>query len=427
MTRRETSSDRSLGLRSEFEPVPPFARRSGGARRNAVRPPGRDLAPRLGHNPTLALRTDAFQPQSAARAWPPPAAAVQALAAAKRVVTIGHTPPDGDCVGAALGLARGLTKLGRQTHAIVDADLPAGLRGLAEHGDLHRGRPDFAPDLVVLVDVAEPDRIGAARALLPEAKAVLVVDHHRVRPTPAKLGAPNAPLSAPMTAWVDDRCDAASLQVAALLETLGAAPQGWGNEWAHVAEPLAAGIATDTQWFRSPRASTRSLAVFKALLDGDLNALEALEARLSHDLPPLATALLASRSSTTGLPKALGPGRGQAAELAVTRQARRLALAAARRVDPRTTMEDVSGHLMDQLDRLAEGHHLAVLLQEQAEGWVRVSIRSRRDDLAVRVAALLGGGGKRGVAGATVRGRLSTVQLRVRELILQHCAAHHAA
>ena len=336
------------------------------------------------------------------------------------MVTIGHTPPDGDCVGAALGLARGLRALGRQAHAIVDSDLPGGLRALGGQGDLHRGLPTFTPDLVVLVDVAQADRIGRAQALLPGAKEVMVVDHHRVMPTARQLGLAEG---TPLTSWIDDRCDAASVQVAALLEALGAAPDGWVDRWADVAEPLAAGLATDTQWFRSSRVNARSLAVFKGLLDGDINALEALEARLSHALPDSAMALLAARLSAVVLRHATMT----TAELAVTEEARFEALSVAKLFDATTTIEDVSGHLMDRLDRLAAAHGLAVLLQEESGGHVRVSIRSRSDDLAVGVAAQLGGGGKRGVAGATVRGRLGAVQAKVRTLVADRCAVEPAA
>ena len=237
-----------------------------------------------------------------------------------------------------------------------------------------------------------------------------VVDHHRVRPTHAQLG---LSVDVPLTTWIDDRCDAASLQVAAVLEALGGAPDGWSDRWSDVAEPLAAGIATDTQWFRSPRVNARSLAVFKGLLDGDLNALEALEARLSNPLPPAATVLLAAHLSA----EVLRQGTATTAELAVTDYTRQRALAAARAADPRMTLEDISGHLMDRLDRLAARHRLAVLLQEEGTARVRVSFRSRSDELAVAVATHLGGGGKRGVAGATVDGRLSAVQAQVRAAI----------
>ena len=385
-------------------------------RRASARPPLRDVAPRPGHTAAFALQTDAFMAQPAHRAWPPPRALVEMLAASKRVVTIGHTPPDGDCVGAALGLARGLRLLGRQAHAIVDADLPGGLRALGGQGDVHRDPPDFEPDLVVLVDVAQADRIGRAAALLPSAPAVMVVDHHRVRPTVAQLGLVEG---TPFTTWIDDRCDAASVQVAALLEAVGGAPRGWTDEWADVAEPLAAGIATDTQWFRSRRVNARSLSVFKGLLDSDINALESLEARLSHALPTTATVLLAAQLSAA----VIRHGDTTAAELAVTEQARQGALEASLVADPRTTLEDISGHLMDRLDRLAARYGLAVLLQEEAQRRVRVSIRSRCDDLAVGLAVQLGGGGKRGVAGATVDGRLSDVQTRVRELVARQCGA----
>ncbi|MEL7371781.1 MAG: DHH family phosphoesterase [Myxococcota bacterium] len=376
----------------------------------------RDVAPRPGHTAAFALQTRAFEAQRADAAFPPPPDVVDALLRARRVVTIGHTPPDGDCVGAALGLARGLSTLGRQAHAIVDADLPAGLRALGRRGDLHRGPPPFEPDLVVLVDVAQLDRIGSGASLIAKAPEVAVVDHHRVTATHAQLGLdPSVPLST----WIDDRYDAASLQVASLLEAMGGAANGWGHEWSRVAAPLAAGIATDTQWFRAPRTDARSLAVFKRLLDGEMSVLEDLEARLSPTLPPAATVMLDEDVCLTMVPC----DGFTAAELTVPAEARERALAAARAIDGRMTIEDISGHLMDRLDRLVTHHGLSLLLQEEADNWVRVSIRSRSDDLAVEVAEHLGGGGKRGVAGATVRGRLQEVQGRIRQFLFEQIGA----
>ncbi len=368
----------------------------------------------------FAFENESFVGVDAARVWPAPAAVVDALRQARRVVTIGHAPPDGDCVGAALGLARGLRELGREAHAIVDAALPAGLHGLGQQGDLHRGPPPFDPDVVVLVDVAQADRIGGARDLVAKAPAVVVIDHHRVAATASELGICE---TTPLTTWIEDRCDAASLMVASVLEALGGAPNGWADEWADVAAPLAAGIATDTQWFRAPRAQLQSLAVFKCLLDGDINAFEALEAILGHPLPPTVTATLAEELAMT----IIRHGPATVAELVVAHRGRERALRGAQARDARVTVEDVSGYLMDRLDRLALKHHIAVLLQEEREGRVRVSVRSRCDHEAVELATRLGGGGRRGVAGATVRGTLFYVQAEVRRQVAAVVGSHRSS
>jgi len=148
---------------------------------------------------------------------PVPDDVVKALAGGKRVLVVGHTPPDGDCVGSALGLKRGLEALGKEVDAVVDSDLPGNLRTLGDAGELKKANAlgDEPYDLVVLVDVANAKRIGNAADFLPKAKAVLALDHHHETPTHEGLGISD---DVKLTTWIETSAESATYLVAGALD-----------------------------------------------------------------------------------------------------------------------------------------------------------------------------------------------------------------
>lgn len=349
--------------------------------------------------PEVAFRRTSVAKVAPESVFTPPTELLDVLADAKRVMVVSHVPPDGDCVGTALGVARALRSFGKQACAVVDCELPRGLAGLDDAGDLHRAADvaDFDADLVLLVDVAQPDRIGDARAYLEMAPNVAVIDHHRADPKPSTLG---LDASTPVTAWVDEHADSASLMAAAAMRTLAERFGGVPKAWQHVTSPLAAGAATDTNWFGKRTTRPSSLGIFKFLLGGSTKRLGDLRARLAYDLPPEAMELL-ERAVDVHVCSHHGHS---AAWMSANERTLQEALRLTREADPEATANDVSGALMDRLDKLARGHDVAVLLQGEGGGRVRISTRSRDREAAGAVARALGGGGKHGAGGALLEG-----------------------
>lgn len=310
-----------------------------------------------------------------------------ALRAAKRVLVIGHVPPDGDCVGSAAGLCAALKAAGKEAVAVVDDALPASSRAIA-NGGVHRAadvaNQDF--DLVVVVDVAAAARIGGAAAQVAKAGHVLVIDHHEGGPTREGLG---LRADATLTTWNDPSADAAAVLVAGVAARL----DDTGAAFAAAQRPLAAAMYTDTLGFKAPGASIDTLRLFKGVVDTP-GTLAALRAALQPPLPPAVAAVLDAPQPTitkTG------------ARLVVDSSTWNKALDTARRTAPELVLQDLRGHLADRLDALRDAHGFAALAIDEDVG-VRVSLRSLADGPAHDVATALGGGGHGRAAASFLRG-----------------------
>ena len=347
--------------------------------------------------PERAFSDVKFEALAPEAVFTPPKALLDSLRDAKRVLVVSHVPPDGDCVGTALGVARALTSMGKTACAVVDTDLPKNLSGLDDRGDLLRARDvqDFDADLVLLVDVAQPDRIGNAQALLQNAPKVAVIDHHRAEPNPQTLGLKPG---TPVAAWVDENADSASLMAASAMRTLAKEQGGVPEDWDHVTDPLAAGAATDTGWFSKSSTRPCSLHVFKHLLGSSDKRLKGMRSRLAYELPQAAQHLL-NRAVKV---KVTSDHGHSAVWMSADQRTLKEALQRAQRVDPDVTLSDVSGTLMNRLDQLALEHGVAVLLQDEPDGQVRISTRSVDPEVAGALARAVGGGGKHGAGGAVL-------------------------
>ena len=133
--------------------------------------------------------------------------AARRLAGAERILLLTHRRPDGDTVGSAAALCRGLRALGKEAWVCPNRDLTPRLAFLLEG---LTAPDDFTPDLVCAVDVADP------ALLTPEMvkrapRTDLCVDHH-----PSNTGYAREVLLYPQAA-------AAGEAVWRLLDTMGVA------------------------------------------------------------------------------------------------------------------------------------------------------------------------------------------------------------
>jgi len=98
---------------------------------------------------------------------------------AQRIGISGHVRPDGDCVGATLGLRQYLTKALPRTLVQVFLEQPADIFSeLVGFGEIVSDFPEEAPFDVFFALDATADRLGGAEVYFRQAKKTINIDHH---------------------------------------------------------------------------------------------------------------------------------------------------------------------------------------------------------------------------------------------------------
>lgn len=296
---------------------------------------------------------------------------MDAIRGAQRLVLTTHRGPDGDGIGAELGLARALVGIGKRV-AIVNDDLVARrFRFLDPDGRVRTfRRPDAnavrGADLGLLLDASEVARGGRVAALrLKGGGPFLTVDHHV--PTPDSL-----------PGWIEPEAASTCELVYGLLRALGVPIDG------HTAEALYAGIVYDTASFRYVRGRPDSFRIAAELV------------ALGADADRVQTELFRhSREYLALLDRLLGeiryPDDGRVAVLAVTR-------------DHTTGLKLDADDTRDLVNVLngTRGVLACGLLRQVGRRTWRVSLRSVQGIDIEPLARALGGGGHARAAGATV-------------------------
>lgn len=293
------------------------------------------------------------------------------LRAARQPALFCHRSPDGDTVGAALGLARALRHLGQQPAVVCADPLPPSLLFVPESDTIVAVAP-ADPDLLVTVDVSDPELLGRLRddveALRP-GRTLLNIDHHA---SDTEYGDVNL---------VDTTAASTAEIVYDLVAALGAPVDR------EMAMALLTGIINDTHSFQNSNSTARALSTASALVAAGGDA-----ALISYNL------LLRRRP-----PAALLWGR----TLATLRldDAGRVASAVA----TRELIEDCGAETSDldgvvEFLRSIDGVDLSFLLKGMPDGAFKASIRTTARVDAVELTAPFGGGGHRRAAGCDLPG-----------------------
>ncbi len=102
------------------------------------------------------------------------------IADAQSIVLASHAHPDGDAIGSLLGLGLGLRSIGKEVSFYNRDAVPYNLKFLPGSEKIS---PDLCfteqADLTILLDCAEPNRIGEAFPKVGWGKNIAVVDHHK--------------------------------------------------------------------------------------------------------------------------------------------------------------------------------------------------------------------------------------------------------
>jgi len=311
-------------------------------------------------------------------------AASSALESASTIGVVGHVRPDGDALGAMLGLAHSGRAAGKDAVASFGEPFVLGKEFdyldqsvLVAPGDLPSDL-----DLAVVCDTGVLERVGSVASKVSAASTLLVIDHHV---TSGDIGD---------IVLVDPTAAATTQLVYLLLERMG-----WPITTA-VADALYTGLVTDSGRFMYSSTTAQVHNIAGALIDRGVEP--AVVGQHLYERAPFGY----YRVIADVLGRAVLDEQAGLVWATVTRDDLAAAGVGWEATDP----------LID-LVRLAEESGVALLLKEVQPGTIKGSLRSRGEVDVAAVAAAFGGGGHHNAAGFTAEQTPEEIVTKVTELL----------
>lgn len=301
------------------------------------------------------------------------------LAEHDRYTILTHRRPDGDTLGCAAALCRGLRKLGKAAHILENPEISDRFRWL--HEGLTKPAAENG-DTVVSVDVASP-------GMLPESFQSLLggialrIDHH-----------------ASATSFTEEELvDASSASCAEIiwdvLEEMGVEPDR------DIAEAVYVGTSTDTGCFRYANTSAHTFLTAAKCAQAGARIYE-----LNQEL--FETNTLAKLKMQGWIVEHMQMlAEGKMAICAIPRQVE---------LDIGVTQDDMDN--ISSFPRTVAGVCVAATLRETKEGDVKISVRAIPGYDATKITEPFGGGGHKGAAGASLKMTLIEATAAVEKTML---------
>ena len=300
------------------------------------------------------------------------------LAQKDNILILSHAHPDGDTLGCAYALCRGLLSLGKNAAVLCEDPIPKAFRFV------QNGMPqtDFEPDYIVAVDVATVKLLGDCTGERFGARVDLCIDHHGTNSLYAQ------------DVLLDDTAGAACEIIFFLLRQMQIAITPV------IAECLYLGISTDTGCFRYSNVTARTLRIAADLMD------------LGADCARINREVFETKSRSFALLERLAINSAQTdfgglyATVTVTQ-----------------AMFRDSGAGEDEFDKIAaiprqiEGVLVGASIREQKNGTFKVSVRTNPPMNAAAICAHMGGGGHPAAAGCTLEGSLDECRQTLRGVV----------
>ncbi|MBS1766430.1 MAG: bifunctional oligoribonuclease/PAP phosphatase NrnA [Acidobacteria bacterium] len=300
----------------------------------------------------------------------------------QRFLLTTHENPDGDGIGASIGLAAYLRSKGKETRLVVAPGIPENLRwldeaGLAEPYEPEGKHADLAawPDVWLVTDASEPHRLGPMHAAFESTQATRACLDHHLKDAPKGFD----------QEFTDPSASASAELVYDLVAPRMAKP--WPGA---MVRALYTGMVADTGNFRFSNATPKLHRAAADLIEQGAEPARTFQG-LYHTDTPQKVKLWGRAMEGLRLTE-----QGRAAIVAVS-----LADLASCGADH----EDLD-ELVQQPMRL-KGVEVSALLYEAVDGRIKLSLRSRERVDVNAVCKLFGGGGHRLASGAKVAGPLA--------------------
>ena len=286
----------------------------------------------------------------------------------------GHVRPDGDCVGACMGLYQYL----RDNYRDVETDvyleeIPSHFSFVEGTGDIrHQVEPGKTYDLFICLDCGDAERLGFSGPLFESAAQTFCVDHHISNQAFADEN------------YIVPDASSTSELVFRLLDC--------GRITRGIAEALYIGIVHDTGVFQYSCAGPETFRTAAALLEKGVDAPSIIE-RTYYEKSYAQNQILGR-----ALLESIVFMHGQCIFSSVSQAVMRFY---------GVTPKELDG-IVSQL-RITKGVEVAIFLYEQEPNVYKVSLRSKEKVDVSRVAAYFGGGGHVKAAGCTMPGTVHDV------------------
>jgi bifunctional oligoribonuclease and PAP phosphatase NrnA len=294
-----------------------------------------------------------------------------------------HQNPEGDAIGATLGLGAILRKIGKTAQPFNPDPVPLMCAFMPGAKTILHAVADIPPvEAVIVVDCGDPDRTGPEFKAYLKDKPVLNIDHHD---TNTAFGSAN---------WVEPQASSTGEMIVTLAGELGAKI---------LPEPalcLYTAILTDTGSFQFSNTSARTLEAAAELVAAGADP-ERAATYYYHRKSAGYLMLMADFLATLQF----NPG-ATVGEAVLTRQNYERAQAG----------PDASENFINLILDVASVK-IAVFFRERGDDEWKVSFRAKGQADIARIAVSFGGGGHPNAAGCTIKGTLEEVQKRVRETV----------
>ncbi len=306
----------------------------------------------------------------------------QVTGSLQEVVLTAHMHPDGDALGAQLGLAGFLLARGVDVTIINPDPVAKSLRFIVhERHEVQTWEPERHAGIleetgrIILLDNSAPDRLGRMeQVMMNHAGKVLCIDHHPTRQVP----------------WEHLILDRSSSATAAMVYELMTGA-GWTPDLP-AAAALFAGLATDTGFFRFNSTNSAAHRIAADLLDTGVDTAECYR-EVSENNSLEYTRLLGSALAGLRL-----DGDGGVASMRIDR-----------------AMQDGLGAWKVDTSEMTtpmlavQGVRIALLFRDTGDGNIKVSLRSKGSINVHGLALEYGGGGHPNASGIVTPGVLDTV------------------
>jgi phosphoesterase RecJ-like protein len=301
------------------------------------------------------------------------------IAQSQSICIAGHIRPDGDCVGSELGLTLALRKQGKDVWCWNEDAMPQKYAFLDPDKLLQKPGGARVFDLVITVDCASFDRLGAVAPAVGQRQFLINIDHHQSNTRYGDLN------------WISAREASTGELVFRLLQAAN-----WPITPA-IADCLFTAVSTDTGSFQYP--TTKPVTYHTA---GELVRLGANVETICHEV---------YQSFSLSRVRLL---RHLYSHFHLTHNNQIAWLWLKKKDFARTGADrsDTEG-LIDHI-RAIEPVVVACVFEEVGEDLIRVSLRSKSPRINVNeILAHFGGGGHAAAAGARIAGQPLSVQRRV--------------